>query len=56
MQFDVLGPYDTYHASVMDLYAADASGNGIVNFVDFVTMANDWLKSSFTDSTGATDW
>jgi hypothetical protein len=56
LQYDVLGPYDTYHAGLMGVYAADADGSGLVNFVDFAIMAQDWLKSSFTDSTGATDW
>ncbi|MGA2916185.1 MAG: LamG domain-containing protein [Sedimentisphaerales bacterium] len=56
VQYDVLGPYNTYHASLMDLYAADLDGDGIVNFADFAIMAENWLKSSFMDSTGATDW
>jgi hypothetical protein len=56
LQYDVLGPYNAYHASLMGLYPADASGDGIVNFVDLAIMANNWLMSSFTDSTGATDW
>ncbi|MGD1041440.1 MAG: LamG domain-containing protein [Sedimentisphaerales bacterium] len=60
LQYDVLGPYDTYHAGVMGFYAADADGSGLVNFEDFAIMADYWLMSSFTDSTGATgpdqDW
>ncbi|MGA2322751.1 MAG: LamG domain-containing protein [Sedimentisphaerales bacterium] len=52
VQYDVLGPYNTYHAALMDLYAADADGSGIVNFNDFAIMADDWLKLAFTDITG----
>jgi hypothetical protein len=52
VQYDVLGPYNTYHASLMDLYVADISGNGIVNFEDFSIMADEWLKLPFTDITG----
>jgi hypothetical protein len=56
LQYDVLGPYNTYHAGLMDLYAADADASGLVNFIDFAIMAETWLESSFTDSTGTTDW
>ena len=52
VQYDVLGPYNTYHAGLMDLYAADVSGDGIVNFEDFAIMAAEWLEPVFTDITG----
>ncbi len=56
LQSEVLGPYNYYHATVMNLYAADTDGNGIVNLFDLVRIAQKWLQSSFTDATGATDW
>jgi hypothetical protein len=52
VQYDVLGPYNTYHASLMDLYAADFNGDGIVNFEDFAIMAAEWLEPVFMDITG----
>jgi hypothetical protein len=54
VQYDTLGPYNTYQASLMNSYAADANGDSVVNFVDFAIMAENWLKPVFLDSTGAT--
>ena len=54
MQSVTEGAYDCYHAGVMGLAAisADLDGNCTVNFLDFAIMAENWLKSSFTDATG----
>ncbi len=45
LQYDVLGPYDCYHATAMGYTtpAVDFDGNCMTNLVDFAMLAKEWL-------------
>ncbi|OHB53858.1 MAG: hypothetical protein A2Y10_00305 [Planctomycetes bacterium GWF2_41_51] len=46
LQYDVLGPYNCYQATLMGYTAPaiDINGDCIINFVDFSVMADEWLE------------
>jgi hypothetical protein len=59
VQYDVLGPYNTYHAGLMGVCTAeptDIDGNGIINFVDYVISSLGWMENWYTNITGAPPW
>jgi hypothetical protein len=57
-QYDLLGPYNSYHSALMGLctLGADIDGNGVVNFVDYAIMAQNWVQNWFTNITGTAPW
>lgn len=58
MPYDVLGPYNCFHGSLMGVGApeADLDGNCLVNLRDFAMMAEHWLESWYTNITGNPPW
>lgn len=58
LQYDVLGPYNCYHAGLMGLEApvADIDGNCMVNLVDYAYLAENWVKDWFNNITGSAPW
>ncbi|HBG27128.1 MAG: hypothetical protein A2Y10_18670 [Planctomycetes bacterium GWF2_41_51] len=49
MQYEVLGPYDCYHAGLMGLDAplGDVDDNCVVNLRDFAALAENWVEDLF---------
>lgn len=58
VQYDLLGPYNCYQASLMGFTAPpeDLSGDCTVNLVDYALMADNWVKNWYTNITGTTPW
>lgn len=50
-QYEVEGPYNCYHSSLMGLEAieADIDGNCVVDLVDYSVLAAEWLDYAFED-------
>ncbi|HAL44531.1 MAG: hypothetical protein A2Y12_07365 [Planctomycetes bacterium GWF2_42_9] len=59
LQYNVIGPYDCYHAGVMGVATMlneDLNGDCIVNMADYATIAENWVKDWYTNITGTTPW
>jgi hypothetical protein len=58
MQYEVFGPYNCYHGTVMgvDSPLVDLDGNCLVNLKDLAIMAENWIDNWYTNITGAEPW
>jgi hypothetical protein len=58
MPYDVFGPYNCFHGTLMGVGApeTDLDGNCLVNLKDLAMMAENWLENWYANITGIAPW
>jgi hypothetical protein len=51
-KYEVLGPYDCYHAVAMGTNQGDVNNDCQINFVDYAATAENWLQPLFSNISG----